>query len=121
MVNNKIKNDSSNITDNYRRMVIKLKSMQDLSASINNDEVWHIIKTYFKTHSLAHHQIQTFNDAIYGKLDEIINHCKTLKIDYADTEGNISTWTISFGTLFFKPPEHTEVDGKTNPIFPTEC
>eukprot|EP00918_Siedleckia_nematoides_P077424 GHVU01169283.1.p1 GENE.GHVU01169283.1~~GHVU01169283.1.p1 ORF type:complete len:125 (-),score=12.85 GHVU01169283.1:183-557(-) len=95
-------------------------------ASIAQEDVWAVIGSYFKECSLVHQQIQSFNDFVLYKLQEIVDEHPDIVITPVPqyrpevrVETNIR-YVLKFGQLRLFKPEVEEMEGPRS-LYPHQC
>ena len=84
--------------------------------SIQDEDVWEVIHSFYEQNSLIRHQIESYNDFIYEQIQKIIDQSK-----YIPIEENGKKYEIEFGQVILQGPKFTETDGSSHPLFPMEC
>jgi DNA-directed RNA polymerase II subunit RPB2 len=92
-------------------------------SSIDNNDVWDVITSYFNDKGLIHHQVETYNDFIFNKIQKIVDASLPLNFHIEeknkDSDTNIrKLYNIKFGQVFFNKPECTDNDGSTIKLYP---
>ena len=110
----------NNDNDNANQMDIE-------DESINEEDCWKIVNSYFKQYGLVSQQINSFNHFISKDIQEIINENKTLIInpdeDYSKkskNKGNI-TYELIFGQAFIDNPTILENNREPRIMYPYEA
>ena len=62
-------------------------------SSIENNDVWDVITSYFNDKGLIHHQLETYNDFIFNKIQKIVD--ASLPLNFHIEEKNKDTDKIS--------------------------
>jgi len=77
---------------------------------------WNVVKSYFDVNSLCQHQIDSYNNFIDKKIQNIINTLGNIHLEKDDKRGE-----IQFGNISLTRPSITELDGQLNVIDPNEA
>jgi DNA-directed RNA polymerase beta subunit len=80
-----------------------------------NKPWWKVAQAYFATHSLAEHQISSYNEFMRQRLSNIIENS-----DLKYTKDGF-IYQITFQNVYVKPPEYTEPSGVTKKLNPQSC
>jgi len=92
-------------------------------STIENNDAWDVITSYFNDKGLIHHQLETYNDFIFNKIQKIVDASLPLNFHIEEknkeTDTNIrKLYNIKFGQVFFNKPECTDSDGSTIKLYP---
>jgi len=121
--------DSQNIHENfiYEKFYspMKAQTSSKLSAKeISNDDQWTIISSFFEQKGLVRQQLDSFNQFIKVKIQEIIDGNSIIMVQSTPTPGMtaVKKMYLKFGQIYItKPPLYTETDGRCIRILPNEA
>jgi DNA-directed RNA polymerase II subunit RPB2 len=89
--------------------------MSDKEDTLNDENVWLAIKSFFDCHGFIAHQISSYNKFI----DDIRNIVEQNKRIYVQKNGE--EYIVEFEEVKFLPPTHKEINEKVREIYPKEC
>ena len=95
---------------NYDRM------SEITNNSIDDDQVWVFIKSFFDSNSLVSHHLNSFNDVIH---DSIPNLVKESSVTFGNPETEL--YHITFGNIYFHSPVIKGTDEKERILYPMEA
>lgn len=81
----------------------------------SDDEMWHLIRSFFQENGLISHHTESFNHFVDTGIPNIVEG-RSFTIDCKDV-----VWTISFANVRYEKPSLTETDERKNAITPIEC
>jgi DNA-directed RNA polymerase beta subunit len=84
--------------------------------SLLDDDVWALIEAFYHENGFMRHHIETYNEFVYRRAQEIVDMLK-----YTLIQQNDKKYEIQLGEVTFTSPEHTELDGTVHKIYPMEC
>jgi DNA-directed RNA polymerase II subunit RPB2 len=84
--------------------------------TLNTDEQFEIIQTYFEQYGIVRHQIEGYNDLIHNLIPHIINNSDPIRIQKENT-----IWEYKFANPVFHPCLSNGSDGQRVLITPNEC
>lgn len=90
----------------------------------NEDNNWAVITSFFEQKGLVRQQLDSFNQFVSTKLQEVIDENSIVSVRSTPTAGNTVQREIrlKFGQVSVVfPPVYTESDGTTKQIFPNEA
>ncbi|MHA1917124.1 MAG: DNA-directed RNA polymerase subunit B [Candidatus Ranarchaeia archaeon] len=92
---------------------------------IKNSQHWIVMDSFFKETGLVHQHLDSFNDFVTTRIQEIINEVKTIKPDIhsrvALAKPRIEETYLEFGKIKVKSPSIREADGSKKSAFPNEA
>ena len=91
---------------------------------LEEDDHWAVIASYFEQKGLVRQQLDSFDQFVHVKMQEIVDENSTIVVQSTPTAGMTATrkMTLRFGQVCLtKPPIYTESDGRSVPIFPREA
>lgn len=88
--------------------------MNDYLSSLTIDDRWVIIESFFKSKGLVRQHLDSYNDFVENKLQEIINEIGEIKTE-------IPGLTIRLGKITIGKPRVRETDKADTPITPMEA
>ncbi|AFZ81227.1 DNA-directed RNA polymerase II subunit, putative [Theileria equi strain WA] len=103
------------------------KYLKGNQEGFSDEDSWKVIGSFFSTHGLVHQQIESFNDFITYRMQEIIDEHPPIEIKPQpryrpddDLESNV-TYRLKFGQLSLNKPCVEEKDGVFKHIWPQEA
>ena len=90
----------------------------------NEDNNWSVITSFFEQKGLVRQQLDSFNQFVTVKLQELIDENSVISVKSTPTAGNTTQREIrlKFGQVSVVfPPVYTESDGTTKQIFPNDA
>nr|PVC49472.1 DNA-directed RNA polymerase [Theileria orientalis] len=93
----------------------------------SEEDTWKVIGSFFNEHGLVHQQIESFNDFITYRMQEIIDSHPAIEItpqpNYRpeEEEENSVLYRLKFGQLSLNKPSVEEKDGVFKHIWPQEA
>lgn len=78
-------------------------------------DTWPVVEAFFKEKGLVRQHLDSYNDFVERRLQEIIKEYKEIKLD---VEGDKK---IEFGEIRLEKPEVVEADGSRNKLLPQEA
>jgi DNA-directed RNA polymerase II subunit RPB2 len=81
----------------------------------NEDELWHIIESYFTRFGMVRHQIESFDNFMTASLPHIVQESSDVCVKTSDGR---EAHSISFCNLSIQRPTQSEADGYERPITP---
>lgn len=94
------------------------------NAELDNDDYWTVISAFFEQKGLVSQQLDSFDQFVRVKMQEIIDENSTIIVQSTPTAGmgSVRRMTLKFGQIYVtKPPIYTESDGRSIAIFPNEA
>ena len=92
---------------------------------IKNSNHWTVMDSFFKETGLVHQHLDSFNDFVTSRIQEIINEVKTIKPDIhsrvALAKPKVEETYLEFGKIKVKSPSIREADGSKKSAFPNEA
>lgn len=95
-----------------------------MEVKYGNKFSWDVISKFFDEKGLAGQQIDSFNQFVRTKMQEVIDEAPVITVQSTITAGQESRRKISlkFGQIYVsKPPTYTEADGTTITLTPNEA
>eukprot|EP01054_Gregarina_sp_Poly1_P010120 Gregarina_sp_Poly_1__10119@NODE_68_length_16344_cov_127_756773_g58_i0_p1_GENE_NODE_68_length_16344_cov_127_756773_g58_i0NODE_68_length_16344_cov_127_756773_g58_i0_p1_ORF_typecomplete_len1269_score240_32RNA_pol_Rpb2_6/PF00562_28/2e129RNA_pol_Rpb2_1/PF04563_15/6e84RNA_pol_Rpb2_7/PF04560_20/1_4e36RNA_pol_Rpb2_2/PF04561_14/1_2e29RNA_pol_Rpb2_3/PF04565_16/1_7e28RNA_pol_Rpb2_4/PF04566_13/4_4e20RNA_pol_Rpb2_5/PF04567_17/5_1e18RNA_pol_Rpb2_5/PF04567_17/9_5e03DUF1922/PF09082_10/0_13SURF2/PF05477_11/14_NO len=95
--------------------------------AIDDCDSWHVIAAFFRAHGLVHQQVESFNDFVTYKMQEIVSshpHIQLTAPSYVteDEGGDVQlVYRLKFGQLILSRPTVEEKEGESRPIWPLEA
>lgn len=92
--------------------------------NLTNDDYWTVVSSFFEQKGLVSQQLDSFDQFIRFKIQEIIDENSTIIVQSTPTAGQTTSrkMTLKFGQIYLsKPPIYTESDGRSIKIFPNEA
>ncbi|KNX50206.2 DNA-directed RNA polymerase II subunit RPB2 [Cryptococcus deuterogattii R265] len=98
----------------------------DDDEPISQEDYWTVINSFFEEKGLVRQQLESFNEFIENTMQEIVDDHSRLTLDqftqYTGIAGDETRrYEISFGQIYLARVNHTEMDGRTNMLFPQEA
>lgn len=87
----------------------------NLEDSVADRDVWKVIEEFFNTHTLAHHQLDSYNHFLTSGIPSAVSKPVVVKID---EEREV---IIEFKNIFIDFPTFKEGDGSSHIIYPSQC
>jgi len=100
-----------------------------LSSHLNDDEItkndaWPIITAYFDEKGLVRQQLDSFDEFIQNKMQEVIDEANAIEVipesrvpeDHPDYQRR--RYKFKFGQIYLSTPQMTEADGTTDTMRP---
>ncbi|CAD25744.1 DNA-DIRECTED RNA POLYMERASE II SECOND LARGEST SUBUNIT [Encephalitozoon cuniculi GB-M1] len=95
-----------------------------MESAFTKEHSWSIISSFFEQKGLVRQQLDSFDQFVKTKMQEVINESPVIIVQSAPTAG-IETQkriAVRFGQIYVsKPPVYTESDGRTITVFPNEA
>nr|XP_018262430.1 DNA-directed RNA polymerase II subunit RPB2 [Kwoniella dejecticola CBS 10117]OBR84588.1 DNA-directed RNA polymerase II subunit RPB2 [Kwoniella dejecticola CBS 10117] len=93
---------------------------------ISQEDYWTVINAFFDEKGLVRQQLESFNEFIENTMQEIVDDHGRMTMDqftqYTGVSGDeTKRYEISFGQIYLARVNHTEMDGRTNVLFPQEA
>nr|XP_019045684.1 DNA-directed RNA polymerase II subunit RPB2 [Kwoniella bestiolae CBS 10118]OCF24614.1 DNA-directed RNA polymerase II subunit RPB2 [Kwoniella bestiolae CBS 10118] len=93
---------------------------------ISQEDYWTVINAFFDEKGLVRQQLESFNEFIENTMQEIVDDNSRMTMDqfsqYTGVSGDeTKRYEISFGQIYLARVNHTEMDGRTNMLFPQEA
>lgn len=91
---------------------------------LGNDDYWTVISSFFEQKGLVSQQLDSFDQFVRVKMQEVIDENSTIIVQSTPTAGvtSVRKMTLKFGQIYVtKPPIYTENDGRSVAIFPNEA
>ncbi len=84
---------------------------------------WPIVNAYFKDYNLASPQIESFNNFVTIRVQDVINHVAPIIIEPASkyNETTKYRYTFTFGSIYISEPSYRDTLGSIIPITPFEA
>lgn len=106
--------------------LLEEESVEDNSGPIDELDSWKVISAFFRTHGLVHQQLESFNDFITFKMQEIVSNHPPIQLTapshMTDNSGDIHlVYRLKFGQLTISRPSTEEKEGESRPIWPLEA
>lgn len=98
--------------------------MSSNKKSLTEDDHWAVISSYFEQKGLVRQQLDSFDQFVHVKMQEIVDENSTIVVQSTPTAGvtGVNKMILRFGQISVtKPPIYTESDGRSVPIFPREA
>ncbi|ELA41015.1 DNA-directed RNA polymerase II subunit RPB2 [Vittaforma corneae ATCC 50505] len=102
----------------------KSPSLDNHSQDIQHDDVWTIISSYFEQKGLVRQQLDSFDQFVRVKMQEIVDENPQIIVQSTPTAGSsaVRRMVIKFGQIYVtKPPVYTESDGRSITLYPSEA
>jgi len=80
-----------------------------------NQPWWRTASSFFESHRLTEHQLDSYNVFMTEKLDSIITNA-----EFQYKKDN-STFIVNFNNVYVNKPQYTEPNGTTKKLYPYEC
>lgn len=98
----------------------------DLGDPIADTDSWHVISAFFRRYGLVHQQVDSYNDFVTYKMQEIVSNHPPIQItapSYTnDEEGDVQlVYRLRFGQLTLSRPSIEDKENETRPIWPLEA
>jgi DNA-directed RNA polymerase II subunit RPB2 len=101
---------------------------EEEDQTIQSEDCWKVIGSFFATKGLASQQIESFNEFMRSTMQDLINEQGAITLDQAvpcyDDEPNpivIKRHEVKFGNISLSSPNMTEGDGTTSDMLPHEA
>lgn len=101
---------------------------EDEDQTIQSEDCWKVIGSFFATKGLVSQQIESFNEFMRSTMQDLINEHGAVTLDQAvpsyDNEPNpivIKRHEVKFGNISLSSPNMTEGDGTTTDMLPHEA
>jgi DNA-directed RNA polymerase II subunit RPB2 len=106
-------------------MKIHIENGKDKSH-ISQQDSWEVINSYFDKNDLVRQQTDSYDEFINNTIQEIIEDSKPIIVisePWMDKEEKeiCTKVEIKFGQIYVIPPIHTETNGSSQPILPSDC
>jgi len=91
---------------------------------IQNDDAWAVISSYFEQKGLVRQQLDSFDQFVRIKMQEVIDESPQIIVQSTPTAGSsaVRRMVIKFGQIYVtKPPIYTESDGRSITLYPNEA
>lgn len=91
---------------------------------LTNDDYWTVISSFFEQNGLVSQQLDSFDQFVRVKMQEIIDENSTIIVQSTPTAGmaSVKKMSLKFGQMYItKPPIYTESDGRSVAIYPNEA
>jgi len=109
-------------------MVIQNDSERFDQGSFLNEKLWVILKSFFYEKGLVRHQIDSFNDFIQNKMQELVDDMPPVIVNILAEKGDSinekiieNKIVIRFGQLHLSKPTFIEDDGVAHTLLPKEA
>ncbi|KAI4291490.1 DNA-directed RNA polymerase II subunit RPB2 [Pancytospora philotis] len=93
-------------------------------GELTNDDYWTVISSFFEQNGLVSQQLDSFNQFVRVKMQEIVDENSTIIVQSTPTAGTstLRRMTLKFGQIYItKPPIYNENDGRSVAIYPNEA
>lgn len=94
------------------------------NQNTQNDDSWTVISSYFEQKGLVRQQLDSFDQFVKVKMQEVIDENPQIIVQSTPTAGSsaVRKMIIKFGQIYVtKPPMYTESDGRSTTLFPNEA
>lgn len=94
------------------------------SNSIVKDDAWTVISSYFEQKGLVRQQLDSFDQFVRIKMQEVIDENPQIIVQSTPTAGSsaVRKMTLKFGQIYVtKPPIYVESDGRAITLYPNEA
>ncbi|AFM99119.1 DNA-directed RNA polymerase subunit B [Encephalitozoon hellem ATCC 50504] len=95
-----------------------------MESMFTKEHSWSIISSFFEQKGLVRQQLDSFDQFVKTKMQEVIDESPAIIVQSAPTAGTETQKriTVRFGQIYVsKPPIYTESDGRTITVFPNEA
>lgn len=89
-----------------------------------DDDAWQVISSYFEQKGLVRQQLDSFDQFVKVKMQEVIDENSQLIVQSTPTAGSsaVKKMILKFGQIYVtKPPMYVECDGKNKNLHPNEA
>lgn len=100
----------------------------DTYDEIDDSDTWQVITAFFRAHGLVHQQLESFNDFVTYRMQEIVATHPPIVLSvpiYQNEEGEEGdtqlVYRLKFGQLVLSRPTMEEREGESRPIWPQEA
>lgn len=103
---------------------MKSAPKQPLTETLSNDDYWTIISSFFEQKGLVSQQLDSFDQFVRIKMQEIVDENSTILVQSTPTAGQtaVRKMLLKFGQIYVsKPPIYTESDGRSIVMHPNEA
>jgi len=91
---------------------------------IDTNDAWIVISSFFEQKGLVRQQLDSFDQFVRVKMQEVIDESPQLIVQSTQTAGTsgVRKMTLKFGQIYVtKPPIYTESDGRSITLIPNEA
>ncbi|WVF68942.1 hypothetical protein IAT40_003716 [Kwoniella sp. CBS 6097] len=105
---------------------VKYDVDEEEEEPISQEDYWTVINAFFDEKGLVRQQLESYNEFIENTMQEIVDDHSRLTLDqftqYTGVAGDETRrYEISFGQIYLARVNNTEMDGRTNMLFPQEA
>jgi DNA-directed RNA polymerase II subunit RPB2 len=95
----------------------------DMDRPVTQEDAWKIVTCYFEKKGLVGQQLDSFDEFIGTKIQELVDDAEPLSIvpmnQYNGATVSDSKYMIKFGQIYVSKPTMTETDHRQSPIWPS--
>ena len=120
--------DEVKYTNGYHEDQNDYEEEEEDDQTIQSEDCWKVIGSFFATKGLVSQQIESFNEFMRSTMQELINEHGAVKLDQVvpsyDDEPNpvvVKRHEAKFGNISLSSPNMTEGDGTTTDMLPHEA